>query len=171
MYRKAKANPSKAKDATGAEPDISKSGTEVSKSGTDINEWQDCTVDVSFDGSDAMDKADRDIEELAAEMDSIKVSCNQTFTAICKKFKIPFELQDQYHEWLLNLGKINHRDVKRYQPTDLPRARGNYLKVGILIPPPYGVDWLERVEKKGEKWNFKYLAHEASVEEEMARPW
>ena len=88
-YRVAKANLPYPKDATGAEPD-------TSKKGMDINEWQDCTVDVSFDGSDAMDKADRDIEELAAEMDSIKVSCNQTFTALCKKFKIPFELQDQY---------------------------------------------------------------------------
>lgn len=112
----------------------------------------------------------RELEEYLAESDAIRVRVNMSFTALCKKFEIPHELQDTYFKWLMGCNsRVKGKEGQpRFKEKDFPRIRGKYLKPGMLVPPPYGADWQKLVEDRGSKWKTKYINYEAAQMAERA---
>lgn len=112
----------------------------------------------------------RELEEYLAESDAKRIGVNMSFGELCKWFKIPHELQDSYYTWLLNRNSRSSKKQgqPRFKEDQFPRVRGQYIKPGLIVPPPYGKDWAQLIEDRGTKWKSKYLDYEAAKRAEVA---
>ena len=111
----------------------------------------------------------RALEEHLAEADSIKATVNTSFDQLCRtkhKTQVPFELQNIYKQWLLQL--LDNKGQPRFKEEWLPVGRGKFIKPGMSIPPPYGKEWELMVEDKGSQWQSKYMDYVAMQNLETA---
>ena len=104
----------------------------------------------------------REMEKLTCEGDAHIVKTGESFDTIARsKLSIPFELKDLYHTWLLQL-KDDHGQP-RFRSEDILKEKGFKVTPGLKLPPPYGKEWEDMVEKKGLKYEAKTRAKQSFI--------
>jgi site-specific DNA-cytosine methylase len=119
-------------------------------------EQYNCEFDSNYEFDDSDNEEEEEavqrqldsIAEILSERDAINIGINVTYGKLCKEYSIPFELQDLYYEWLLNLRQGKSY---RFNQDTIPRGRGKHIKTGLKIPAPCGSDWRSRIKAHGIK--------------------
>ena len=63
---------------------------------------------------------------------------HESFVAVCKRLKLPYELTEAYKEWLLSRDK---RPGLKFVESQVSLERGKHTTKGTLYPRPEGKLW------------------------------